>query len=339
MFRPRFFAVSLLAAGLAGAVVAGSRRGVAEAPVRLKVLYLRFLSFAPLALARAEGYFRAEGLDVELVTLPSSGESTPALIRGELDVAAGMVKIGDFNAIARGAPLRIVADKGHVEEGPCPQAAFVARRGFVAKGRPDNAEHFRTARFATRSLTFIEYLLDLQLGRMGLSLADTRLVRIPETLIPSAIADGSVDIGELTEPDLTRALSSGRAAVWKTLQEISPGAQLAVVSFGPSLLERNREAGRRFLVAYLRGVRQYNLGKTPRNLEILAKETGLDPELLRQACWQPIRGDGKINVESVLDFQRWAVRRGALDAVVPPDRFWDPAFADAANALLQPPKP
>jgi NitT/TauT family transport system substrate-binding protein len=324
-----------------GAVAAASLRaaGPAPAPVRLKVLYVRYLSFAPLAIAQAEGYFRAEGLDVELVTLPSSGEATPALIRGELDVAAGMVKIGDFNAMARGAPLRIVADKGHFEEGPCPPGAFVARRGFVAAGRPDSAEHLRKARFATRSLTFIEHLLDLQLGRMGLALAEMKLIRIPEAMISAAIADDSIDIGALIEPDLTRALKAGRCVVWKTFQEISPGAQLAALYFSSNLLEKNRDAGRRFMVAYLQGVRQYNRGKTPRNLDILASATGLDRELLKEACWQPIRGDGRINVESVLDFQRWAVRRGALDAVVPPEKFWDSSFIEEAVKVLGPPKP
>ncbi|HQR47110.1 MAG TPA: ABC transporter substrate-binding protein [Thermoanaerobaculia bacterium] len=339
MPRTRPLAAFLLGTGLALAAAAGPLVAAAEAPVRLKVLYVRFLSFAPIAIAQAEGYFRSEGLDVEMVTLPESAGATPELIKGELDVVAGMVKIGDFNAIARGASLRLVADKGHFEPGPCAAAAFVARREFVAAGSPDRPERLRGARIASRSLSFIEYLLDLQLGRMGLSLADVKLVRIPEIMIGEAIAGDSLDVGELTEPDLTRALASGRAVLWKPVQEISSGAQLGAVYFGPTLLEKNREAGRRFLAAYLRGVRQYNLGKTPRNLEILSKETGLEPELLRKACWQPIRGDGKINVESVLDFQRWAVRRGALDAVVPAEKFWDPSFAEAAERALRPPKP
>jgi len=32
------------------------------------VTYGRYLTFAPLAIARAEGYFRDQGIDVELVT-------------------------------------------------------------------------------------------------------------------------------------------------------------------------------------------------------------------------------------------------------------------------------
>ncbi len=308
-------------------------------PVRVKVLYVRYLSFAPFAIAQAEGYFRAQGLDVELVSLAASHEATPALISGELDVAAGMLKIGDFNAIARGASLRLVADKGHFEPAPCVPAAFVARRGFLDGPPPAAGSRFHGARIAAIPLSFVEYVLETLLLQQGLRLSDVKPARIHEAMVAEAFANGSLDIGELAEPDLSRSVRSGRAVVWKSIQDVLPGAQLGAVYFGPSLLTRNREAGRRFLVAYLQGVRQYGRGKTDRNLDVLSRETGLDRDLLKATCWQPIRGDGRINAESVLDFQRWAARRGALDAVIPPEKFWDPSFADEANRVLGPPPP
>lgn len=334
-FPARLRAAALALAALFAAPLCAA--GPAPSPVRLKVLYVRYLSFAPLAIAQAEGYFRAQGLEVELVPLVGSNEATPALIRGDLDVVSGMLKVGDFNVIARGAVLRLVADKGHFEPGPCVPAAYVARLGFVDPKAPDDPARLEGARVAAPPLGYVEYALETLLGRNGLKLAYLRIARIHEQMIGDAIANGSLDIGELVEPDLSRALRSGRAVLWKPMQEILPGGQLAAVFFGPSLLEKNRDAGRRFMVAYLQGVRQYNRGKTARNLDILAEATNLDREVLRETCWLPIRGDGKINVESVLDFQRWAVRRGALDAPLPPERFWDPSFLDEANKILGPP--
>ena len=49
---------------------------------------------------------------------------------------------------------------------------------------------------------------------------------------------------------------------------------------------------------------------------------------------QSIRENGAIDVESVLDFQRWAVRRGVLDAALPPAKFWDPSFVEEADRAL-----
>jgi NitT/TauT family transport system substrate-binding protein len=303
------------------------------------VLSLRFLSFAPFAIARDEGYFRAQGLDVDLVPLVSSAEATPSLIRGDLDVAAGVLKVADFNASARGASLRFVADKDHFDPGGCVAAAFVARPGFLDGKGGDGPERLRGARVATTPLHFMEYALETLLGRKGLALADLKVARLPGNMVDEAFGAGSLDLGQVSEPDLTRVLRSGKAVLWKGVRDVLPGAQHAVVAYGPRLLGRDRDVGRRFMVAYLRGVRQYNLGKTERNLDIVASETGVDRELLRATCWPSIRGDGKIDVASVLDFQQWAVRRKVLDGVVPAERFWDPSFVDEAGRILGPPAP
>ncbi len=330
--RARLLLAALAVSALAAASAPPSRTA-------LKVLYGRYLSFAPLAIASAEGYFRDQALDVELVHLTGANEVTPALFRGEVDVGAGMIRPAEFNAIARGATLRIVADKGHFEPEACISAALVVRPGFLQTRNYDSPWHLRRTRFSAATLSFAEYVLDTFLAGKGLSLDDVQRVRLPEASAAAALADGSVDVQHMGEPFLTRAVRSGRAVVWKPVVEVLPGAQLATIVYGPTLLEKNRDAGVRFLAAYLRGVRQYNLGKTARNVEIVSKETGLDPDLVREACWESIRGDGRINVESVLEYQRWAVRKGLLDAVVPPERFWDPSFLEAAGKLPGPAAP
>ena len=102
-----------------------------------------------------------------------------------------------------------------------------------------------------------------------------------------------------------------------------------------SVEEENPDAGRRFMVAYLKAVRQYNQGKTERNLEILAKYTKLDKELLTEACWPSFRSNGRINVRSILEFQDWAVKAGLLDNRVTVDQFWNPGFIEHANKILE----
>jgi NitT/TauT family transport system substrate-binding protein len=115
---------------------------------------------------------------------------------------------------------------------------------------------------------------------------------------------------------------------------VIPDTHYALVRFGPNLLEKNPEAGKRFMVAYLKAVRQYNQGKTARNLDILAKHTKLDKDLLNTACWAQLRNDGHINVQSLIDFQDWALQRGLLDKKIPEDRLNDPSFLKYANEVL-----
>ncbi|MEZ4640610.1 MAG: ABC transporter substrate-binding protein [Caldilineaceae bacterium] len=59
---------------------------VAEAKTPLRVTIFPYLSFSPLYIAQEEGYFSAEGLDVEFVRFQRNSESLTALLRGEVDV-------------------------------------------------------------------------------------------------------------------------------------------------------------------------------------------------------------------------------------------------------------
>ena len=88
------------------------------------------------------------------------------------------------------------------------------------------------------------------------------------------------------------------------------------------------------MVAYLKGVRRFNEGKTRRNIEILAKYTGLEPALVESACWTPFREDGRIDVNSVLEFQRWALANQLVDKPMTAKEFWDPRFVEYANDVL-----
>jgi len=329
----RVAAALAVAALLAGAAVA-TEENARGARTRLKALYGRYLAFAPHAIAMAEGYFEAQGLDVELVHMSTTSDAVPALLRGGIDVGAGLIKVADFNAMARGAALRIVADQGHTFGGECVTAALVARPGFLNVNDPASADHVRGARVSATPLSYGEYVLETFATSRGLALSDLALRRLPAASAVNALADGSLDFTYFAEPFVTYATQAGRGVLWKPLQEIVPDAQLAAVLFGPNLLTKDRDAGRRFLIAYLRGVRRYAEGKTPRNVEIIAKETGLSPEVVRAACWTAIRENGRIDVESVLEFQRWAVRRGVLDAALPPAAFWDPSFAENADRVL-----
>ncbi|HUM02582.1 MAG TPA: ABC transporter substrate-binding protein [Thermoanaerobaculia bacterium] len=329
--RPLFAA--LLVGSLAGGA-AGLRAGNLPSPrTHLKVVYGRYLTSAPLAIAMAEGYFEAQGLDVEFVHLPSTADAMPALVQGEIDAGGGLVKVADFNAIARGAAVRIVADMGHNERGPCVTAAIVARPGFI---EAKSSDRLRGARASATPLTYGEYILETFVNAKGVKLTDLALSRLSAASAAEAVSDGSLDFTYLAEPFLSRAVESGRAVIWTPVQDVVPEAQFSVFLFGPSLVKGNHEAGERLMAACLRAIRQYNLGKTPRNIEIIAKETGLSPEYLRKICWTWIDRDGRINPDSILAFQRWAVRRGLLDAVVPTESFWDPSFLDTAKKTLGP---
>ena len=82
------------------------------APVKLRVALSLHPSWGPLMIAQEEGFFKAEGLDVEFVTTMRPEESLAALVTGDLDVLPGPIHAGFLSAIAQGAKVRLVAGQG-----------------------------------------------------------------------------------------------------------------------------------------------------------------------------------------------------------------------------------
>jgi hypothetical protein len=124
--------------------------------------------------------------------------------------------------------------------------------------------------------------------------------------------------------------------LWVGDQGVLPDGQISYVAFGPRLLEREPQLGKDFMVAYLKGVRQLAAGKTERNVDIVARGSELAPEFVQACCWTDFRPDGRLNVDSMLDFQNWALAAGLADKPLTPEQFWDPTFVDYANEVLGP---
>ena len=96
----------------------------------------------------------------------------------------------------------------------------------------------------------------------------------------------------------------------------------------------NRDFGQRFLNAYLRGVRQHNHGMTKRNVEIIARRADIGADTVRSLCVPPIRNDGGLELESILEFQKWGVERAHQMRTLAPAEFADPELVRKASAAL-----
>ncbi len=304
-------------------------------PLKLKLVYMPYITSAPFLIAEEEGFFASEGLQIEFVKMGDAMEALPSLIKGEVDVLGEAIYPAFLNAMVRGGKIKFVADRGYLPPTGCTYAAILARRALVEEGELSSISQLKGRRVAAKqSSAVVGYFLEKVLVQSGLTLADVELVSLPTPMRLEAFAKGTIDITFGFEPWLTQFLRGGHATIWKSVQQLIPNFQMGLLLYGPTLLEKNPEAGKRFMVAYLKAVRQYNRGKIERNIEILAKHTGLDRELLIKCCWPAFRDNGHINIESIVDFQSWALEKGFLDKEVPPDRFWDPSFIEYANKVL-----
>jgi len=262
----RLVVAVVLAAGLAAGCDRATGRGEKDGLRRLRVSFSEHISFAPLMIAQAEGYFRDEGLDVEFVATMRPEEALVALITGDIDVRPGALHAGFLSAIARGAPIRIAAGLGVLAREGCTYFGIALRPGLDPAGTPV----IRRVRASQDGVT--RYVVSRMLEMRGVTLNTLETVRLPEPVMVSALQSGAIDAGAASEPVLSRMAAVGH--LWISGQDAVPDFQWGVIMFGERLLVRERETAHRFIRAYQRGVTQYRLGKTDRNVAIIAEGTG-----------------------------------------------------------------
>ncbi|MEP7343796.1 MAG: ABC transporter substrate-binding protein [Gemmatimonadaceae bacterium] len=291
-----------------------------------------FLSQAPVLFAYADSFFAQEGLDVEFVPVASSTEAIPSLLNGDLDVMPASASPGLFNAMARGIAVRMVADRGYLDPNGCTSIAIGVPPGRAAAMQ---ANPRLVKRISIERQFGILYMIEKSLESVGLTIDSLDTKFIPPLPEAEALAKGTLDAAFLSEPWIARDVSAGKAEIWLRAEKVLPNMQQGFIFFGPSLLTDDPDKGRRFLVAYRRGVAKLMEGKTPENVALLVKETGDTPELVRQSCWPTLRVDGHIDMASTQEFQRWLQQKGLVTTPATWTQMWDPSFLEYADSVLR----
>lgn len=317
---------ALLAAALLGSGAAGGapardcatacgppQAEAAPAPQRTtaRIGVLGISSEVGLYLAHERGYFAEQGLDVQLEDIVTGQGSIPPLSAGQLDVGVGGISAGLFNAMARGIDIKLVATKGSA--GTDPQSPFAGTQALVlaadlaASGAVQDYRDLRGRPIALPERgASLELMLDKAIQPAGLSVDDFDLKLMPYPDMLAALANRSVDAAMELEPFIAQGLGRGILVRWKTGADLYPGQQAAALVFGPTMQRIGRDAGNRFILAYTRGIRDYNEAFGPKRLRrdetvaILSRNTPLkDPALYDQIGWTYLNPDCYLNIEAL----------------------------------------
>ena len=133
--RPsRRLVVSLMAA-LSGVLALGTLSVPAVAQDKVSVGVLRFVSSGGLFLAYEKGYFKAEGLDVELKFFEAAQPIALAAVSGDVDFGVTAFTGGFFNLAGKGA-LKIIAAQAKEAKG-YEGNLVLASKGASEKGLAD----------------------------------------------------------------------------------------------------------------------------------------------------------------------------------------------------------
>lgn len=311
--------------------------GCGDAPrqaarTKIRVVIQPYLALAPLHIAAAESLFAKHGLDVELVPMSRPSDAVPLLLSGDLDVLSSTPQAGMFNAAARGEPIRVVAERGYYSTtSGCTHLALVVRAGL------DTLHAARTVKRLSydRQAPMI-YITVKMLARAGLTVEQLEsTTEVPHLAEIDALKNGKIDVALSGEPWLSRVVAAGAGTVWIRAEDAAPNETFGYVFFGRNLLDRDRDVGRRFMLAYREAIARYLEGKTPRNVDIVTAATGEAADLVRSACWASMRADSRIDTAGMMAFQQWAHERGLVPTLATVAQLWDSTFIAHADSVAR----
>jgi NitT/TauT family transport system substrate-binding protein len=290
--------------------------------------------------AMARGYFKEQGVDLQILDFTTGVQMIPPLATGELDIGSGGISVALFQAIVRGIPLKIVADQG-VNSPESRSTGWVIRKELMDSGRIRSEADFRGLRVALGGNgTIVDPELDELLRRGGLTRADIEELLIPYPDQLAAFANGAADLAYSFEPTRLRMLEAGVGVMWKYSGEVIENHESTIIMYGPSMATK-RDAGRGFIVAYLKGIRDVHREVHERGatsdvmLDYLVQETSIkDRELWRRMNLQWTNPDGYNYPGSIERDVKWFVDNGYLERPVPMSEALDQSYVDYAIQQL-----
>lgn len=298
----------------------------------VKVSFMPLQSFGGLFIAEREGYFAAERIKITWVPVTSSAQVAPLLVQGLIDVGAGSLSAGAFNAITRGQTLRVVADKGHID-GRGASGSLIVRTDLARTVKS-------TADLKGRKLGIAgvgalgHYVMAKALSAGRVPMDQVTLVTLSQPASVAALLSGAIDAAVLSPPLDVEAVETRAGFKLLDFADVLPGEPFSFLFFGPTLQDQQRAVGNRFMVAYLRGLQRYGEGPTPRNVAVVADYTKTDPSLIRKGGWVSIHPDGYVDAAKLRRFQDWLFEIGLIDVRNPISTVVDASFVEQARTAL-----
>ena len=248
------------------------------------------MSQAPLYVAYEKGYYREQGLDVALQTLPGGSDMVTQTASGNFDVGVSGPGAGLFNAFARGIRLTLVTTAA-VFKPP------VASMLVGSKLLQDRGELRGIADLRGRAVSIIgrgsanEYLVDQALRRGGLSIEDVDIQVVPDPEAVTALANGAIAAGLISEPFASESTARGVGVVLNN--EYVDDFISVSMYFNETFAQARREDGIRLLSAFYRAARDLQPTYKDEDVAIIAQYTRLGPETIRSAArpFHEITGD------------------------------------------------
>ena len=235
-------------AGLAPALAAQAKT------IRLGVL--RLASAGAVFIATEKGYFKDEGLAVELKFFDAAQPIAVAVTSGDIDLGVTAFTGGLFNLSGKGQ-MKIIAAQSREEPG-YPLIAYLASKKAHEAGFRTLADFRGKSVGITQIGSSFHYSMALLAKKLGFPMSEVRLQPLQSlSNVSSALIGGSVD-GALLPATVSQPLVDRGDAVRLGFVGDETPWQLGALFAATKFLASDRDAVARFVRAYQKGCRDYH---------------------------------------------------------------------------------
>jgi NitT/TauT family transport system substrate-binding protein len=300
-----------------------------------------------LWVADKKDFFKDEKITVDLIRFDSAARMIAALGTGELDVGAGGHSAGLFNAVSRGIDVRIVADKSQNVTGRGSQKLLV-RKDLIDSGRYKSFADLKGLKIAQSApggsaATVIYKFLD----KGGLTDKDVENVYMAFPQMGIALQNKAIDVALPAEPAVTSALRLGGVVAVANDYDVYPVHQISEILYSGRFATADTDLARRFMRAFLKGVRYHNDALGPNGEFAGAKGDEIvkilteygpfkEPAVWRSFIFSFCGPDGKLHEASIREDYDIFQKQGLIEKPVDFAKLIDTSFVDWAVKDLGP---
>lgn len=270
MNRSRMLALT----GAAAAATLPSGARAQTAPAKIRIGSSRTDSFGAGFYAVDGGFFKAAGIETEILTFSNGAAVAAACAGGSLDIGVGEVT-ELANGVAHGLPFALIAGAGLFAT-DAPTTMLCVANGSPIR-RPHDLEGKTIAVPVLVSLSAIS--VKLWLVKNGVDLNTVHFTEISTAAMPAAVAHGTVDAAHIGEP----GLSIGRADLRPIATPYSSVAKQFLISdwfTTRDWIAKNPELAKRVAGVAYQAARWANAHQDL-TAPIIAKYAGLDLATVR----------------------------------------------------------
>ncbi|MBI4522474.1 MAG: ABC transporter substrate-binding protein [Deltaproteobacteria bacterium] len=253
---------------------------IAFAQARGKVGYMKIVDNASLFMAMEKGFFKSEGLDLELLPMVGGAAIAPAVASGDLQVGWSNV-ISLYQAHVEGFDFKLVSGGAINVKGSNETHAIQVLKDSPIK----TARDLEGKTVAVNTLNNIVHLMAMAwIDKNGGSVSKVKFVEIPFPQMEAALSSGRVDAASTHEPFVTASTGKGVTRVLSyNWGEVVSKFLIASWFASDKWIKKNQATVSRFVRAVNRGIDAIN-ADIQGTRKLMIKWTGLSPELAKKVA-------------------------------------------------------